>query len=325
MDHEEMHSRLAASNSGTARRARARPAGRRAIHLCGLVAAACTTDGGTSGSGAGGPAPEVAFATAPAVRILVYDPTRGPDRELSESPALLDRPTWVVVHGWGHGPENLLDQGLPQALAATGQQVVVIDWSSLGKAAWPAAAAATIGEVAARAATELAAVAPSHIDLVGHSYGARVAHEIACALGSVRRLLALDPTSVGVAADKAEVVLASCAGWSWAFRSSFLGSERLADSAHESFQLYFPWPWLDVNPHNDVNGFLASLLGRHDALSRPLQPAVMVTSERPWRRGPGPEAEIWLAPLARAYAWAPRRIRYVAADGLSRVTMEADW
>jgi Ca2+-binding RTX toxin-like protein len=155
------------------------------------------------------------------LRLLTYN---GSDI----NPAL---PTWVVIHGWMGSPTDSDIATLAATIAEQrpGEQVLLVDWSSAadtGVADPQDAQDATpaVGQWAAQTLIT-AEFTPSHVQLVGDSYGTYVAYEIgANTPGGVGGIIALNPgaNSAPLASFNVDNVVnfSEVAKWSWSFYSS---------------------------------------------------------------------------------------------------------
>jgi pimeloyl-ACP methyl ester carboxylesterase len=145
-------------------------------------------------------------------------------------------------------------------------QVLTLDWSAAAGTfiLAPGSAAEGIVPTATWAAKALqgAGIMGHQLNLVGHSFGAYVADEIAKRYpGNVNSIAALDPAA-NAAPDSYDPVsndnvnFSRNSRWSWAFHSSDLGNEIVPTRASEAFRLStdFLLPW---NAHSGVVGFFA--------------------------------------------------------------------
>lgn len=175
-----------------------------------------------------------------------------------------NRPTWLVIHGFGHDPGNVADQGLPQSIDGYQQndQVLMVDWSEITKdnGKWIPDVAGWIPNVAEVVKNKLNewGISKDNINIVGQSFGSYVGWEIANRLGGVNKFVALDPAS-DLAGYSPAGKFEDVSEWSWAFKSSLLGNDYVAKTADESFAINLTGT---NDQHNDVMGFFASLINK---------------------------------------------------------------
>ncbi len=175
-----------------------------------------------------------------------------------------NRPTWLVIHGFGHDPDNVKDQGLPQAIDGYQQddQVLMVDWSEItkdnGKGFWDVDD--WIPNVAETVKNKLNewGISKENINIVGQSFGSYVGWEIANRLGGVNKFVALDPAQyLGGYSLPDNGKFKDVSKWSWAFKSSDLGDDNAAKTADESFAVNLTGT---NDQHNDVMGFFANTM-----------------------------------------------------------------
>jgi pimeloyl-ACP methyl ester carboxylesterase len=109
-----------------------------------------------------------------------------------------DRRTWVIVHGWQSSPSafSSLASAIRQNPRYAGDQIVGVDWSQAAASSNPFSVEAQIQSVGVDAAQQIntLGVPGANLNLIGHSFGAYVAAEIAERVATVvRSLTALDP------------------------------------------------------------------------------------------------------------------------------------
>lgn len=162
--------------------------------------------------------------------------------------------TWVVIHGRNSSPQAASLSALATSLDVVqpDDQVLWLDWSD-------AAASGSLGgagenyikPVATWAAAALRdyGFTSSQLNLVGHSWGAYVAAELAerfpsptSAVGQVHTIVAIDPAADYPGGSynplaKGEVAFARNSEYSWAFYATggSFGSPKTASTADESF------------------------------------------------------------------------------------------
>jgi pimeloyl-ACP methyl ester carboxylesterase len=217
-----------------------------------------------------------------------------------QSDYLADKPTWIVIHGFGHSPSNLEDQELQQNLKASGVQVLQIDWSSITKQSilslWAAASfIPSMGEFVANSLTESKVLSGENVNCIGHSFGSYICWEIAKRIENFNRLIALEPASKkGLSLlwkqfySISKIDFSRYTQYSLSFKSSDRSSERAVLTADDSFLIeYNDYP---DNRHNDVIGFLSTLIRRNykgegGSVSRALDLKSMdENSQHPWMR-----------------------------------------
>jgi pimeloyl-ACP methyl ester carboxylesterase len=188
------------------------------------------------------------------------------------TPIYTDRTTWIVIHGMNGSPGSSSDRNSIYGLSgvidgyAVGDQVLVLDWSSAAVSS--AGGAGGEGEdyitpVGRWAASALAAYGlPGwRLNLVGHSWGAYVAAEMAEGFGEVNSIVALDPAANHPMGNynpewPGEVDFARNSRFSWAFFESGTdpwGSTITPLRADESFVVR-------GSSHTAIVGAFANLL-----------------------------------------------------------------
>lgn len=154
---------------------------------------------------------------------------------------------WLVIHGRNGSPdpgdtasENI--SRLADAMTGIGDQVFTVDWSVLAAEGFlDFAGERWILPVARQVANQLIdwGMANAAINIVGHSWGAVMAAEIASYLGGIHDLIALDPAQdasiLGSAYDTESIRFDTYTDYSWAFVGSFAGSTQSASSADEAY------------------------------------------------------------------------------------------
>lgn len=170
------------------------------------------------------------------------------------APLLDDVPTWIVIHGRNSAPSasNLTQLAASLDGFSPSDQVLALDWSSAAASGlWGGAGENYIKPVAQWASAALTAygLEAPELNLVGHSWGAYVAAELAertpgagsLPAGKVNSIVALDPAtdypggSYNPAA-KNEVNFARNSRSSWALYASggIYGSAAIASTAQEA-------------------------------------------------------------------------------------------
>ena len=192
--------------------------------------------------------------------IAVFNPASPGDTSGVVNPGLR---TWLVIHG--RESERLSDdmQSLTLALAQArpGDQVLTLDWSERASGAIAFDQDRWVLPVAEAAADALEGegFSGTNLNLVGHSWGASIAAEIAERLPeqSVNSILAIDPGRDGLAAyNPDEVDFANNSSYSWAFFESGgdpLGSRQTPLTADEQFVIRH-------SGHGDVTEVFADML-----------------------------------------------------------------
>ncbi len=170
-----------------------------------------------------------------------------------------DQQTWIVIHGRSSSRFSAPVPNIPRLASAIlarrpADQVLTLDWSGPAR---PQSGLLFLEEdwiepVATWAAGALlgAGFAAGAINLVGHSWGANLADELAERLGGVNTIVALDPAkngsgaynpNAGFGTPSAEINFAAHSDFSWAFYSRdggtfgiTAGNEITATSADEA-------------------------------------------------------------------------------------------
>ena len=176
-------------------------------------------------------------------------------RSFTSGAGILDNvATWIVIHGRNSSPSSSNLVQLATALDArfSNDQLLVLDWSSAAASGlFGGAGENYIKPVAAWASSALTVygLMPDELNLVGHSWGAYVAAELAelePALGTiphgVNSIVALDPATDYPGGSynptaSGEVNFARNSHFSWSFYAygGLFGSATTAQTAHESF------------------------------------------------------------------------------------------
>jgi pimeloyl-ACP methyl ester carboxylesterase len=174
--------------------------------------------------------------------------------------------TWLIIHGRGSSRDASNITNLCQAIAANrpSDQVLTLDWRAAAIAPGIAGDADFLG---ADAIVNVATWAVSalqnygftgvNLNLVGHSWGGCVAAEMAQRTSAqINTIVALDPAEAtpfvppfydteGASVDFSK------AGYSWAFHSSYYGSEQTPTTANEAFRV-IDNSGDSLKQHNDV-------------------------------------------------------------------------
>ena len=157
--------------------------------------------------------------------------------------------TWLLIPGWNGSPSDpaLLDLATNLTRLRPLDAVLILDWSTMARTPWsdPYSPAAAIRPVAGWAAAALGQLGlrGGSLNLIGHSFGAYIADEIAKGMeGGVNSLVALDP-SANVAPVQfdplkdGEIQFRRHARLSWAIHASLSGSEVTPTTANEAYIL----------------------------------------------------------------------------------------
>jgi pimeloyl-ACP methyl ester carboxylesterase len=196
--------------------------------------------------------------------IAVFNPASPGDTSGNVNPAAPR--TWLVIHGREseRGSDDMLSLTQALAQARPGEQVLTLDWSERAGGALSFNQDQWIVPVAQAAAGALQGQGfdEERLNLVGHSWGAYIAAEIAERLPgqSVNSIIALDPGRDGFAAYNPEadnqINFAQNSGYSWAFFESGgdpLGSPDTPETADEQFVIRH-------SSHGDVTEVFAGVL-----------------------------------------------------------------
>jgi pimeloyl-ACP methyl ester carboxylesterase len=246
-----------------------------------------------------------------------------------------NRATWIVIHGMNGNPWGN-NANLASAIDnyQTGDQVFTLDWSEAAKSSGmifidegiipdPYLGGNWIPGVARFAVNTLTnkwGISSSNINLVGHSLGAYVAYEISKQIGGVGKLVALDPaiTTNGGYTDEPNVNFSKYSQWSWGFYSSKLGHEDRSKTAHESFQLEFPWTGLSEGHGAGVKLWTNMLGNQNGSVSQYFGLDDMHSSGKPWKIdtwgiGSGWEAKI--EAMDTDPGWGEEKANWVPVQG----------
>lgn len=227
-------------------------------------------------------------------------------RPLSE---IANRPTWVLTHGWNDDSTDDKIQSLAKAIYDKyqgGTQVLILDWGQAAKTNLNniKEAGSWIEPVADALKKKLSdewKIEPGNINLVGHSLGSYVAWQTAKDIGGVNNLIALDPAATTDGGyQEGNVNFSDYSKWAWAFYGSVAGNFDRAYTADESFYLKFNSvvQLLETDKHIAVVTAFAKMIENNneinpDQISKLFNLDQMGSSAgKPWRRGPGFEAEI---------------------------------
>lgn len=190
-----------------------------------------------------------------------------------QSDSLRNKPTWIVIHGFGHSPSNLEDQELQKSLKGSGFQVLQVDWSSITKRSvfslWSSASfVPSVGEFVAESLIKSKLLSGENINCIGHSFGSYVCWEISKRIEGFDKLIALEPASEAGTSflwkrfyNTSQVNFSEHSKYSWSFKSSDRSSKKTSLTADDSFSVkYYSHP---ESEHNDVIGFLSTLIRRN--------------------------------------------------------------
>lgn len=168
-------------------------------------------------------------------------------RTVAASPA--PPATWLLIPGWQGAPSQtaVLDFATNLARLRPDDAVLLLDWAQIAGSSGedPFSPAAAIRPIAGWAAAALAqlGVRGTNLNIVGHSFGAYIADEIAQRIpGGVNALVALDP-SANVAPvqfdpiKNGEINFRRDSRISWSIHASAFGSEATPTTAREAFLL----------------------------------------------------------------------------------------
>ncbi len=242
-------------------------------------------------------------------------------------PLRADASTFLVIHGRISSPEAENIRHLAQAIDGyrPDDQVLTLDWregaadnvGSLGLegSRW-------ISRVAPWAATYLvnAGMDPANLNLVGHSWGALLAGEIARHLKAatskdVQSIVALEPAQTTSLYRGSAMNYRQYSTKAWAFDSSFLGSDAYAKTADAAFSVRCGGA-SSIAAHSAAVDFFTSLVeqnqGESNAVSRLFDLDRLLgtdTTAPPWYANSGFEGTIH-ATLMQGH-WVPLSMRYV--------------
>jgi pimeloyl-ACP methyl ester carboxylesterase len=216
-----------------------------------------------------------------------------------------DKETWLIFHGWNGKSDDFAELGraIEQYDGIRGggdYQVVLVDWNAARNEGL-ANASLMIDSVAQAVKNTLTlwGIQSSKINLAGHSLGAYVSYELSKRLGSVNKLVAMNPASITLGGyNVGDVHFKRYSNWSWAFwQNNLTDSGSATLTADESFIISLPWynpgssnpdaghgsaklVW--TNWLRNKNGALSEWFGLEDIRPR----------SAPWNIGWGWEAEI---------------------------------
>ena len=162
---------------------------------------------------------------------------------------IVPKTSWVLIHGWNTISTNAALQSFVTNLTRLrpADQIFLLDWSDMATSFWddpfsPAGAIRPVAEWAAMALLQ-SGLRGTNLNLIGHSFGAYIADEIAQRIpGGVNSIVALDPAA-NVAPnqfdplDHDEVNFRRDAKASWAIHASASGSDQTPVTATEAFIL----------------------------------------------------------------------------------------
>lgn len=191
---------------------------------------------------------------------------------------IVDQPTWIVIHGRSSDAKDFYSLAAAIAARQPEYQVLLLDWSEGAADNFPTGlnGAEWIPVVADWAYETLKAqgLAGQQISLLGHSWGAYVAYDIASAWTDgthrgVHSIIALDPASAGIGLSLHALKLSAVADHSWAFfDNDACGSAEFALTADECFDLVFDQNISSIARHWACVPVLEQLLRGDDAVSR---------------------------------------------------------
>jgi pimeloyl-ACP methyl ester carboxylesterase/uncharacterized protein YlxP (DUF503 family) len=216
-----------------------------------------------------------------------------------------DKETWLIFHGWNGKTDDFADLGraIEQYDGIRGggdYQVILVDWNAARNESL-VNASLMIDSVAQAVKNTLTlwGIQNSKINLAGHSLGAYVSYELSKRLGSVNKLVAMNPASITLGGyNVGGVDFKRYSNWSWAFwQNNLTDSGEATLTADESFIISLPWynPG-SSNPNaghgsaklvwtnwlRNKNGALSAWFGLEDIRLR----------SAPWNIGWGWEAEV---------------------------------
>jgi pimeloyl-ACP methyl ester carboxylesterase len=201
--------------------------------------------------------PESGKTMPVSMRVAEFDPDTGDRLSVAKNGLDPSKPVWVVIHGRTDSESSNKMKDLAKALTETGRQTATINWEDAAKdngigllegANWVPSMGSWIANQ-----LQAAGFSGEHIRVAGHSWGSFVAFEIGKSFKGtestpgngfgVQSIVALDsakdPLPVNTYPASA-VSFADVSKASWAFRSSFFGSEGRTNSADVSFDLITP-------------------------------------------------------------------------------------
>jgi len=200
------------------------------------------------------------------------------DREGRLGQPIVDQPTWIVIHGRSSDAKDFYSLAAAIAARQSDYQVLLLDWSEGAADNFPTGlnGAEWIPVVAhwAYEALKGQGLGGEQISLLGHSWGAYIAYDIADAWTDgthhgVHSIIALDPASAGIALSLHALNLSAVADHSWAFfDNDACGSAEFALTADECFDLVFDQNISSIARHWACVPVLEQLLRRDDAVSR---------------------------------------------------------
>ena len=174
--------------------------------------------------------------------------------------------TWIVTHGRASSPAGFVPLARTMDAAEPGGQILLLDWRTaaaahsyydLSEGRWFAAIAARIEPI-----LNLRDLKRDHLNLLGHSWGTYISYEIAHAIGggdAASRFIALDPALTADNYDVSTADFGAVSLYAWAFWSSPLGSEDVARTADDSFDVNIPSPDV-IEQHTGMVELFTSLL-----------------------------------------------------------------
>jgi hypothetical protein len=212
--------------------------------------------------------------------------------------------SWLLIHGRNCGPSFFGGSGgLANAVASSTSgsgvpysQVLEVDWETVTNKGlldfnnpWIIKAGDAIAGILSSYS-----ITGSHLNEIGHSWGALLGYEIGRALGggnAVNRLVALDPACQATGYDSGRVNFGAVSTWSWEFTSSSLsttlgGISRVA-TADESFTVRNGTGageiGNDIDAHTNVVAFYADILFRSDSITSQFKLSQVKNRNLPWK------------------------------------------
>lgn len=175
------------------------------------------------------------------------------------------RETWVAIHGWRDAPTDVHRVATAIDAAPGRNQVFEVDWSPAAASTDTNAVALRVPEVGAWVAKKLTSwgIAGQNVNLVGHSYGAYMADEIAMRIpGGVNRVVALDTAIPAIAGtDRENVNFAAHSKYAVAFVGSAFAHQAVSRTADQTILLDVG-DFSQGQSHTNVREFFANVLQR---------------------------------------------------------------
>lgn len=200
--------------------------------------------------------------------------------------------TWLVTHGRASSPASFVPLGRTMDASEPGDQILLLDWRTaaaphsiidLTEGRW-------FAPIASRIAPMLNArnLTRGNLNLLGHSWGTYISYEIGSAIGggdASSRFVALDAALTADNYNVNDADFSAVSLYSWAFWASPFGSEDVALTADDSFEVSIPSP-NPIAQHTGVVELFDSMLRSGSPVAGLFRLNRINASSRIWQSNP---------------------------------------